>query len=425
MGDLFRNLKERATKLLGSPPNVKDKDGDSVNDLIDDLVAYHLELELQNSSIIEMQEQLEVSQNKYRNLYDLAPIAYFTLNSNGIITDVNQVGASLLGINQQSLPNRSFSRYIAPESQFIFSEYYRRTFKKNMTDSCEIKMLKRGDSIFTAKLQGMATVDDGGTATLLLMVSDLTTDNQMTILAQQNQADSSQADRKRPASEMALILSKEIKQPLGVMANYINGCIRRIEGGTYEANDVLFAMRQSLLQLERASDIILRMDNFQYKNNNRQLVCIDTMIRKVIGLINYELNDFPIEIFYKKNSNVTSAMLDELHIQQVLIHLTRNAIEALRDAKVDNARLTIQVNQVSVDVAEISVIDNGPGFSDENIHQLFQPNFTTKAYGMGLGLLVSRSIVESHGGKLTAGLNPTYGAFFKFTLPLVQELEPA
>ena len=172
-------------------------------------------------------------------------------------------------------------------------------------------------------------------------------------------------------------------------------------------------------QLSRMSDYILHMKNFRYKgNDDRQATCIDEMINGAIDLIKTEISELPVNIRYRKNKNTPQVMVDKLYIQQVIMSLARNAIEAIRDADIEDPKVTIEVNQLSEQQVEISILDNGPGFATHEAHKLFDPNFTTKPYGMGLGLTVSRSIIESHGGNLSADLNPTYGACFKFTLPV-------
>lgn len=112
---------------------------------------------------------------------------------------------------------------------------------------------------------------------------------------------------------------------------------------------------------------------------------------------------------------------DSLLIEQVLVNLVRNSFEAMTDSKTDGAIVTLESTSSNPETIEITVTDNGPGFGGVPIEQLFEPYFTTKASGMGLGLVISRSIVQAHGGTLTASQNPDGGAMMRITLPVSNE----
>jgi len=421
MESQFYNLRERANSLLGLNSNNIRKSKNNFNELIEELMTHHLELEMQHLNLVEAHEEIEESRKKYSILYDLAPLGYFTLNRKGLITEVNVASADLLGIQKPMLLNRSLARYVAPEYQSIFAEFIHHSFKQTKINSCELKLMKRDGPVFYAKLEGRVIREEADVESkLLLMVTDTTTDGK---LIEKNirphQASTSGGNRTSSINVATSLVAKEINQPLGVISNYVHGCIRRLESGSFETDNILLALKQMSTQLNRATDIIMRMSNLHYKSaSEKQYTCLDTMINEVISLLNYEITDFPVTIQYKKNKHIPKIAMDKLHIQQVILHLARNAIEAMRDARIEEPKLTIQVNQENVAMIEICILDNGPGFPHENTHKLFEPHFTTKPYGVGLGLVISRNIVESHGGKLLAELNPTYGACFKFTLPV-------
>ncbi len=111
-------------------------------------------------------------------------------------------------------------------------------------------------------------------------------------------------------------------------------------------------------------------------------------------------------------------MVDKLYIQQAMMNLARNAIDAMQEIHLTDPTLVIEVSQPCKDTLEISLSDNGPAFKLKTAHKLFEPNYTTKSYGTGLGLIISRSIVEAHQGKLLVELNPTRGARFTLVLPI-------
>lgn len=399
MGKQYVDLREHAYKLLNLNKDDESLTKNYVEQVMDELLVYQIELEAQNFHLIETQKELELSHQNYQELYHLAPIGYFTLDAMDLITDVNAVGAALLGINKDQLINRIFSRYIAPESQYIYSEY-RNKILKGVIEPCEIKLMKRGGSLFYAKLdcKVMGSETD---KKYLVIISDFT----------QHHA--------RATTEAAAHYVHELNRPLSVISNYVHGCIHRLDKGSIDTNKLLQAMKDAAQQLNHVSELILRMKNFNCRDSlDLQLVCLDSVMNEAISLIKHELYEFPLKLSYRKNKSFTTVMMDKLHIQQVILNLAANSIESLRDAKVEDPKLTIEVNQASNHMLEVCIRDNGPGFPKEIAHQLFNPHFTTKPYGIGLGLAVSRTIVESHGGTLVSDFDYFYGACFKFTLPV-------
>jgi PAS domain S-box-containing protein len=421
MGSECRSLRQQATHFLDIHfENKTDILKNNTEQLIEELMLHQMELEIQNSNLREAQLELEESNNKYTELYELAPVSYFTINAKGLIVEVNAAGADLLGIKKEAIINRVFSRYVSPETQFIFSEYRKRLFRDKSVQTCELKLLKRNGPLLDVKIEGkMVNGVEPIRNKLLMMATDVTHLKQSEKELHQNQFKIAHVDRKNSASELVSVIAQELNQPLGIIGNYLHGSIIRMESGAYEKNHIIQALQQASTQLNRASKIILRMKNHLYKENlNMELTCIHSMIKDTISLINYEAEDLPLSIAYQEYKNMPNIMIDKINIQQVILSLARNSIEAMRDHHTQDPKIIITVNYDSIDYIEISLSDNGPGYSPEHCHQLFDPHFTTKSYGIGLGLAISRSIVESHGGKLISEINCVYGACFKFTLPI-------
>ncbi len=417
MGSQFNNLRIHAKKILEDSLN-KSLSHNCINQITEELFVQHIELELQNLELQNAQENLEYFCKKYTDLYDLAPAAYFTINVNGLITEVNNAGADMLGIQKHLLIGHGFSRYIAPEYMNAYAAYRQSMLNSENVKTCELKLMKRNGPLFYATLQGKKIEEEcEGINKLLLMLTDITPYKQDNAYSTKDHSD--MIEHAAALNEMTSTMLGELRHPLGVLTNYLTGSIRRLEAPNPDVNEINHALKQSLQQLNRMSDYILHMKNFRYKDNDdRQATCIDEMIKGAIDLIKTEITELPVNIRYRKSKNTPHVLVDKLYIQQVIMSLARNAIEAIRDAEVDEPKVTIEVNQLSEDRIEISIIDNGPGFSANEAHRLFDPSFTTKPYGLGMGLAVSRSIIESHGGNLSADLNPTYGACFKFTLPV-------
>lgn len=415
----YKNLQNQATNLpcssnMNNKNEVKKKNVDS---LFDEILVSHVELGLQNITLFEARSQLHEVKVKYAECFEFAPVEYFILNSNGTILEANYAASQLLGIQRDKLIKRNFLRYVAEESQFIFSGYQKSILEKVDFQQCEVKLLRRNESSFQVTLRGKVITDFSNQKKILLAIANINRNkNNSTLENDYNQ------EVVNSKNEFVLTMLNDINHPLCIVSNYIQGCIRRLEGGLFEARQLISAMKQAAEQLNHISKIIFKIKNFPHKYNyHYRLENINSIVEEAILLIEKEADGFPVEIKYSKNKNISDLFLDKASIQEVILNLSKNAIESMQDANVENPKLVIEVNWFDKNTIEICISDNGPGFPSKDANKLFENQFTTKSYGMGLGLSVSRKIIESHGGKLQADLKTIYGACFKFTLPLKAE----
>ncbi len=218
--------------------------------------------------------------------------------------------------------------------------------------------------------------------------------------------------------EIASILAHELNQPLATITTFTQGCIRKLQAENYANIQVLDAMRTTAQEAERAGAMVHRMKNFVSRGELvRECISVNTLIRSLMLLIKYEARNTVIKPQLELASALPSIYADRIQIEQVLINLTRNAIEAMKEANTSDPCLIIRTAQTDGKKVAISIIDNGPGFNEENIQSFFNPYITTKHTGTGMGLAISRTIVEAHGGQLFASHNPMDGTCFCLTLP--------
>lgn len=238
---------------------------------------------------------------------------------------------------------------------------------------------------------------------------------------QKQQLELARNSRLTSMGEMGSALAHELNQPLTAITTFTQGCIRRLEASTYPVKEILTSMKIVAEQAERAGSIIHRMKDFvaQGKLSNETLI-INQVIENVIELMNYETRE--IAVIYKLNlaSNLLPVTADKIQIEQVLVNLIRNAIEAMQMAQTIAPMVKINTRAIDKTHIEIQVIDNGPGFSREIASKVLEPYFTTKPQGMGMGLSISRTIIEAYGGHMLAKPQPKGGAWFEFTLPIAK-----
>ena len=222
--------------------------------------------------------------------------------------------------------------------------------------------------------------------------------------------------------EMAAGLAHELNQPLGAIASYSGGSIRLMDSGTPDPDQLRHALGEIGDQARRAGRIIHRLRTFvatgqpqRAPNDVRQLVT------EVVDLVAMDIRQEQIDFELDMPPDLPAALADGIQVQQVVLNLMRNAIEAMAAVPPDQRRLCVRARLNSAGRLLLAVSDTGPVCSDETLSRIFDASYTTKDSGLGMGLSITRSIVEAHGGKLWATHNQDRGLVLQFTLPTVEE----
>jgi two-component system sensor histidine kinase DctS len=230
--------------------------------------------------------------------------------------------------------------------------------------------------------------------------------------------------------EMASLLSHELNQPLAAIASYANGSMNLLQHEPHATADVQVAMTRIAEQADRAGRVIKSVHDFvRRRDQAREAVAPQVLIDAILPLMNLQAHKLGVRVEVRVPEGLPRALCDRTMVEQVLLNLARNAMQAMDEARVPNPEIVIQVRATPVGAEpgrrwiEFSVADRGPGIAEEVRKQLFTPFFTTKAEGMGLGLSLCRTVVEQHGGYLLFESNQPRGTIFRFTLPA--EAEPA
>jgi PAS domain S-box-containing protein len=228
-----------------------------------------------------------------------------------------------------------------------------------------------------------------------------------------------QTSRLITMGEMASSLAHELNQPLSAIANYNMGCVNRLQTNDYRPEELLAAMQKASAQAERAGKIIRRVRDFVKKSEpNRSAVQIAEIIEEVIGFAEIEARKTGARISVSVPPDLPAVYADKIMIEQVVLNLVKNGIEAMRDTPRSERELAISARANGKDFIEVKVADRGHGVLAEQTEKLFAPFYTTKPEGMGMGLNICRSIIEFHHGRLWTVANSGSGSVFSFTLPV-------
>lgn len=221
--------------------------------------------------------------------------------------------------------------------------------------------------------------------------------------------------------EMASSLAHELNQPLTAITNYNMGAVAMIKSGNAQPEVLLEALEKAACQAERAGKIISRIREFVKRSEpRRQRVVIKRILDNAIGFAEIDARKRQVAIEQDLPDLLPDVVADPILIEQVLLNLLKNGVEAME--KSEHRVLHVVVTEQGP-LVEIAVIDRGYGLRDPE--RLFEPFYSTKSEGLGMGLNICRTIIESHHGRLWATTNPDGGTIFRFTLPCASPEEPA
>lgn len=239
--------------------------------------------------------------------------------------------------------------------------------------------------------------------------------------AARHRAERDQFSRLGILGEMASNIAHELNQPLGAIVNYARGMSRLLEGGRADPALLADAAQAVAAQAERAAGIIQRIRGFvRRRQPRRERLDINEVVAETLALFETMAGRRGIAVHVHLAEDPPLVSMDRVEIQQVLLNILQNAVDASRGVDEAGDGITVRTSAAEGGV-KVAVRDCGPGLTPEAAARLFEPFFTTKPEGLGLGLSICRTIIESHGGRLWAHPNPGRGLTLRFTLPAAEE----
>jgi PAS domain S-box-containing protein len=258
--------------------------------------------------------------------------------------------------------------------------------------------------------------EQGRTMGSVVVFRDITERKQAEEETQRHQREMAHVARLSTLGEMASGIAHELNQPLTAINTNARACVRMLESGRSPWEQCADVMERIAAQAERAGEVIRQIRRFIRKEEpESRPVRVGDLVRNVVGMVRHDANREGVRIQLELEPNDDWVVVQQIQIEQVLLNLARNAIEAMGDTTRERRLLTIGSHRDGQRV-RLTVSDTGPGLSPEVADRAFDPFVTTKPNGMGLGLSISAGIIENHGGQLSVRSNPGEGAEFSFTL---------
>ncbi len=341
------------------------------------------------------------------------------IGEDGKMVDANSRFAEMWQIPQPVLDSRDDETLLAFVSdQLQDSESFLRRIRYlygSPEDDLDLLQFKDG-RVFERFSRPL--VRDGMVVERVWSFRDITERKKAEAKAREHQSELAHVWRVNTMGEMASGLAHELNQPLCAILNYANASLRMMKNDVAASGELIDPIEQIATQAERAGEIIKRIRGLVAKRKpHTSAVDINSLAREVVEMEKSEANLKSITMQSELAEDVPQVFVDNVEIEEVILNLVRNAFDAMSDVSVERREVTIVTCMTKNDAVEICVRDTGKGLADLG-EEIFDSFFTTKVDGLGIGLSISRTIVESHGGKLWAETNPDCGASFRFTLPV-------
>jgi two-component system, LuxR family, sensor kinase FixL len=368
----------------------------------------------------QVEEALRTRESHLRSILDTVPDAMIVINGYGIIQLFSTAAERLFGYAEEEAIGKNVSELMPEPDRSRHDGYiarYRSTGERHIIGIGRIVTGKRRDGTTFPMHLSIGEMHSGGEPYFTGFVRDLTEHQQTQARLQELQSELVHVSRLSAMGEMASALAHELNQPLSAISNYMKGS-RRLLAGSTDPNKpkIENAMDRAAEQALRAGQIIRRLRDFVSRGESEKRVeSLSKLIEEAGALGLAGAREQNVQLRFNLDPQADLVLADRVQIQQVLVNLFRNALEAMAESP--KRELNATNSRITDDMIEIAVSDTGTGFQDDVVPNLFQTFFTTKETGMGVGLSISRSIIEAHGGRMWAENNAAGGATFRFTLP--------
>jgi PAS domain S-box-containing protein len=283
------------------------------------------------------------------------------------------------------------------------------------------RLLMPDGSVKHVHARARAVTDASGGVEFVGAVTDVTARKQAEVELHEAQTNLAHVARVTALGEMAASIAHEVNQPLAAVVTNAAACLRWLDREPANLKEARGTLQSIINDGNRAGEVIQRVRALVNKTTDRKALHINEVVNEVLSLVQHELLSHRVALRLELAPALPPVLADRIQLQQVILNLVVNGIEAMQPVTDRPRELVIRTRLDEARQVLVTVSDCGVGVAAENADRLFDAFFTTKSSGMGMGLSICRSIVDAHGGRLSASGNVGPGATFQFTLPLHQE----
>lgn len=411
--DLQRRLEEELELLSGQDQTQQAR-------RLHELSVYQIELEMQNRELREAQAEVEEVRDRYVHLYEFAPVGYVTLDRKGIVRQINKTATRLLNTTSNNMVGRPLTLFVAREDLKHYMRHVEHAFACCGHVVDEFRLQVPGREPVTVRADTFVSAGDDDECRMALI--DVSEQKRAQATAREHREALLHAGRLSMLGELSSGIAHEISQPVGAIATYAEA-LRNMAGlEKVPVQEIVDVVGKIAAQSERAGVVLDRIRTFGRRDTHCQAhEDILDVIAEAIGLVDPALKAGGVVVSVRHRGTLLDPAIDRVQIIQVLVNLLQNANEAVSGVPPDERQIDIEVAVPDRSWVEVVVADKGVGIAAEVRDRLFMPFCTNRPEGLGLGLSLSSSIVQGHGGRLWAQDNIPRGAVFRFTLPVFHE----
>lgn len=370
-------------------------------------------------------DALANSERRFRAIFNSTHQFIGLLDPHGTLLQANQTALDFAGLRKEDVVERPFWdtywwRYSTEVQDRLKAAI--RDAARGKSVHYEENVLARGNTIRTIDFTLKPVLNQRGETVLIIPEGrDITDKKRAEEEIQRHQQEMAHVIRLSTMGEMASGMAHELNQPLAALVGYCGAALSLVKSLPAPPQQLRDILGRASEQAHRAGRIIRRLREFVSKESGyKQPLDLDQVIENINVFLSSELKCAKVKLEHHLDGQSRKVMANKMQIEQVFINLIRNSVEAIQSIRTNGGKVTLNTHLLKDDSIEVTVTDNGPGINAEMIGRMFNPFQTSKVSGMGMGLSISRSIIEAHGGRIWADEQHHNGALFGFSLPVCE-----
>lgn len=366
--------------------------------------------------------QLLEREAKLNSILNASIEGIIVIDTAGSIVSVNAAVENIFGYNAEDLIGHSVKKLMPiamrKKQEYYLEKYLRIFIPKAIGQIREVEGLRKDGSLVPLDMT-IAEFPLDGMQYYSGIVRDVTARKQQELQEKEHLEKLAHVTRLGLMGEMASGIAHEVNQPLSAVVNYTQVCLNYLKNDKTDLEKVNEILKKANQQALKAGQIIHSMREFvKPRKIHRSTADVNELIYDAISIFDAEFKQHLIAMRFELTKNLPNVFIDKVQIEQVILNLIRNSIDALKDLpQFTQRQLSIETSLNDLDFIVVRVKDNGSGLTPEQKEKILTPFFTTKSSGMGMGLSISRSLVEAHHGTLHFNSKEDKGTTFYFTLP--------
>jgi len=437
------SIKKRSAKLRNQAEKRLQKQSTDQSDispeqdrrLFHELQVHQIELEMQNEELLRAQVELEISRTKYFDLFDLAPVGYLTLNEKGLIMEANLTASRLLGVERSSLVNHPLMRFILREDHDGYYLHRKRLFETGMPQMFELRMLRRGGPPFCVRIEATAVqAGESGSLVYKVVMSDITEGKKVEQERLELERRFLHLQKLESLSTLAGGIAHDFNNLLAVILGSLELALDDLSPGSSARPRIDNAIRAS----KRAADLIKQMLAYTGKGRYAtENVNLSILVQENINFFRAAIPETTtLNLLLTHDS--PPVLADANQLQQVVMNLITNAAEAIGETagfitistgteiykEKDLLKSRIDEKLSPGRFVYLEVADTGCGMDAETLHRLFEPFFTTRFFGRGLGMSAVLGIIRGHKGAIFVDSRVNKGTTIRIIFPVSETTLP-